>query len=432
MNAAAKDIRTEIRSSSISRTLFVYLFKETFFSFLVAFAFFFFIFFVNQLLLMAKEILSKKVPFEQVSLLIVYSIPGIIAMSTPFASLLGTLITIGRLTSDNEILVILSSGLSYKNIFAPALLVGVIVAVLSFGANDVLLPIGTIKFRNLYRQILNSTPALEIEPNTVKKFGDTAIITGNLDGKKINDMMIIDRTSDGERRVITSRGAEFVDAGKEGIRLDMDNAFILSSKETQRRDYDYADVNVLRYRIKPDELIQNTNTISAREMSSRDVLTSIQEKEINLRKQINERNVRTIQSALALEKAVRKGPSSPEWRSRAGLSSSFKHDYQVSKSLLNDRNLLIFRLEFYKKFSIPFGAFAFIFLAVPLGLFAKKSGQAVGFIMGIFISFIDWALLLGGQNVGLKLGFSPFWAMWTPDILVVVIGLILCISRIRK
>jgi len=421
-----------IKNSSISRTLFIYLFKETFFSFLVAFAFFFFIFFVNQLLLMAKDILSKKVPFEQVSLLILYSIPGIIAMSTPFASLLGTLITIGRLTSDNEILVILSSGLSYRNIFTPALLVGVIVALFSFVANDVLLPIGTIQFRSLYRRILNSTPALEIEANTVKKFGETAIITGDVNGKEIKDMMIIDRTSEGERRVISAQSAEFVDAGKEGIRLDMNNAFILTSKEVQRRNYDYADTGVLRYRIQPDELMQNTATISAREMSSRDVWTSIRDKEKSLSNQLNERNNRTIQAAIGLENAVRKGPSSSEWKNRGSLSSAFNRDYQISKALLNDRNLLIFKLEFYKKFSLPFGAFAFIVLAVPLGLFAKKSGQAVGFILGIFISFLDWAMLLGGQNMGLKLGFSPFWAMWTPDILVVVIGVILCLLRVRK
>ncbi|MDR2865111.1 MAG: LptF/LptG family permease [Spirochaetaceae bacterium] len=422
----------KISNGPISGTMFKYVFKETMFAFFVSFLFFFFIFFVNQLLLMAQDILSKKVPFDQVALLVLYSIPSIIAMSTPFATLLGTLITIGRFTSDNEILVMLASGLSYKNIFAPTLCVGIFVTLLSFMTNDVLLPMGTIQFTKLYRKILTSTPALEIEPNAVKKFKDTVVITGNVNGQRIDDMMILDRTSEGERRVIFAKSAEFIDAGKEGVRLDMENAFLQSSKEIEKRDYDYARIGLLSYRIHTDELIQQSTTISAREMSSRDVYISIKEKEKTAVKELRERNNRTLRAALDLENVLRKGPASYGWRNRDNLLANFKREAQISRFIKNDRNLLIFRLEFYKKFSIPFGSFAFIFLAVPLGLLAKKSGQAVGFILGILISVIYWSFLLGGQNVGMKLGAPPFWCMWLPNILALVIGLIMCIDRIRK
>jgi lipopolysaccharide export system permease protein len=425
-------MKTNIRSGTISGTMFKYIFKETMFAFLVSFLFFFFIFFVNQLLLMAQDILTKKVPFDQVALLVLYSIPSIIAMSAPFATLLGTLITIGRLTSDNEILVMLTSGLSYKNIFVPTLLVGIIVSLLSFLANDVLLPMGTIEFSKLYRKILTSTPALEIEANAVKKIKDTVVITGDVTGKKIADMVVLDKTSDGERRVILAKGTEFVDAGKEGMRLDMENAFIHSSKEIERRDYDYAQTSILRYRIRTDELIQQASGITAREMSSRDVWVAIQEKKSNLVQSLNDRNNKALQAALDLESALRKGPGSREWRSRDNFLAAFNREFETAQALKKNRDLLIYRLEFYKKFSIPFGSFAFIFLAVPLGLFAKKSGQAVGFILGILISVVYWAFLLGGQNMGMRLGFSPFWCMWLPNILSLGIGLVMCIDRVRK
>ena len=381
---------------------------------------------------MANQILSKKVPFDQVALLVLYAIPSIIAMSSPFATLLGTLITIGRFTSDNEILVLLSSGLSYKNVFSPTLFVGVIVSLMSFGVNDVLLPMGTIEFTKLYRKILASTPALEIEPNSVKKFKDTVVITGAVTGNNINDMMILDKTPDGERRVIISQNAEFVDAGKEGLRLDMDSAFVHSSKEVAREDFDYATSSVLRYRIKQDELIDSGTTITAREMAARDIWAMIKDKESVLSHTLNTRNHETLNAALALESALRKGPLSRDWRQRDALLTSFKREYTTSHTLLYDRNLSIYRLEFHKKFSIPFGAFAFIFLAVPLGLLAKKSGQAVGFVLGIIISVVYWVLLLGGQNMGLRLGTSPFWSMWLPNILTLITGFIMLLYRIRK
>jgi Predicted permeases len=192
----------------LSKTVFLYILSEMFFAFLICFGFFFFIFFVNQILLMAKEILTKRVPFDQVALLILFSLPTVIAMSAPFACLVGTLMTVGRLTSDNEILVMLSSGLSYKNIFFPAITVGIIISLLSFFTNDVLLPAGTVQFNKLWRKILVSTPALEMEANSVKRFKGTVIVTGGVKDNLIENLLIMDRTENGERRIIMANSAD--------------------------------------------------------------------------------------------------------------------------------------------------------------------------------------------------------------------------------
>jgi len=97
---------------------------------------------------MAEEILSKRVPLTQVALLIYYSLPAIVAMAAPFATLVGVLMAIGKMSSDNEILVILTGGLSYRSVYIPTLLTGLLISLFSFFANDVLLPAGTIEFGN--------------------------------------------------------------------------------------------------------------------------------------------------------------------------------------------------------------------------------------------------------------------------------------------
>jgi lipopolysaccharide export system permease protein len=63
---------------------------------------------------------------------------------------------------------------------------------------------------------------------------------------------------------------------------------------------------------------------------------------------------------------------------------------------------------------------------------AKKSGQTVGFIFGLLIAVVYWALLLGGQTMGVRLGYSPFWSMWFPNILAISIGLILAFLKVLK
>ena len=85
-------------------TLSFYVGREFIFSFVVAFLFFFFIFFMNNILILAEEVLAKKVPLGDVLLLVVYMLPSVVSISFPFASLVGALMAVGRISSDNELL----------------------------------------------------------------------------------------------------------------------------------------------------------------------------------------------------------------------------------------------------------------------------------------------------------------------------------------
>jgi lipopolysaccharide export system permease protein len=258
------------------------------------------------------------------------------------------------------------------------------------------------------------------------------VITGDVSGDAIDDVFILDKTSDGERRLIMAKRAELRDSGREGLSLDLDNAFIQSSKEIARRDYDYASSTFLRYWVPQSDLIQAVSSISPREMSSLDVGREIKVKKAALVERLDQRYNRVLGHALALEAVLRQGPASYEFNRRPNLTAVFIREAAAAQSLRRDRNLLNYRLEYYKKFSIPFGALSFVFLAVSLGLLAKKSGQTVGFIFGLLIAVLYWALLLGGQTMGTRLGYSPFWSMWLPNILAIGIGLIMGILRIRR
>jgi len=417
---------------NISNTLFLYILLEMLFSFTISFFFFFFIFFVNQILLMAQEILTKHVPLYQVALLILYALPTIISMSAPFASLVGTLMTVGRLTSDNEILVMLSSGLSYKTVFFPAIAVGILISIMSFFTNDVLLPAGTVEFNKLWRQILVSTPALELEANSVKRFRDTVIVTGDVTGNAIDNVLILDKTSDGERRIIMAGNAELKDAGEEGLSLELEGAFIHSSKEIAWDDYDYAHADFLQYRVSNEDIIQAIVSVSPREMSSRDVYKSIIERRESLKERLDARRGRLVVQAVNLENILRAGPDTELWNTKTSTINSFRRELMSFNNIRDDRTLSISLIELNRKFSVPFGAFCFVFLAVSVGLMAKKSGQTIGFIFGNIIAVIYWSLLFIGQTMGLRLGTSPFWSMWFPNVLCLVVGLFMSLRKVVK
>jgi len=415
-----------------SPTLFRYILAEMFFSFLICFCFFFFVFFVNSILLLAQDVLERRVPFNQVALLVLFSLPGVIAMSAPFASLVGTLMTVGRLTSDNEVLVMLSSGFSYKAVFFPAVTMGIIISIASFITNDVLLPAGTVQFNKLWRQILVSVPALELQANSVKRFRDTVVVTGGVTGNVINNLLILDKTDDGERRVIMASSAELKDSGRDGLSLNLNNAFIQSSKEIRREDYDYAVTEHLQYWVSNEDIIQAIISITPREMSSRDIQTAIVEKREELVIRENDRKIRLTSVAISLENIFRSGHESEGWNRRSTNVSNLHREVAAVLAIQDDRSLVLYVIELYRKFAVPFGAFCFVFLAVSLGLFAKKSGQTVGFIFGVIIAVIYWCMIFIGQTMSLQVGTPPFWSMWLPNILSLAVGIVLAVIRVQK
>jgi lipopolysaccharide export system permease protein len=228
-----------------------------------------------------------------------------------------------------------------------------------------------------------------------------------------------------------ANNAELKDVGG-GLALDLTRAFVQSSKEMVREDYDYASANLLRYQVPQEDLIQATSSVSPREMSSRDVYKEIGRKTAELNAQLNERRNRVSALGIVYEETLRGGSSSANWNRRTGQFAAFQREVDILEDIRDDHSLALYRLEFYKKFSIPFGAFSFIFLAVALGLMAKKSGQTVGFIFGLIISVVYWALLLGGQTMGIRLGTSPFWSMWTPNIMALAAGFVLTIIKVFR
>jgi lipopolysaccharide export system permease protein len=422
------------KNRGLSITLFRYIFTEAAFSFFVAFLFFFFIFFINQLLLMAEEILSKRVPFNQVMLLLLYSLPAIVAMAAPFAALVGILMAIGRLSSDNEVLVLLASGFSYKAIYIPVIVLGLGISILSFIANDILLPIGTLEFGKLYRKILISSPALELESNTVKRFKDTMIITGEASDKKIDNVIIVDRTSDGERRIIIAKYAELlINQAQSSFTINLYNSFMQTFTESHPMDYDYVRSKLLQYSISQSNLSQVFGSLGPREMSSADVWKEINKKQNVLNNKIENKQISLFEIVLSIEHKLRQGNIEQSyWDNLYEKVSMYNKEKNNIRDIIEDRNLKLYKLEFYKKFSIPFGALSFVFLAIPLGLFARKSGQTVGFGIGLLIAVLYWALLIGGQTLGSRLGYSPFWAMWLPNVMAIVIGALLGLERIRR
>ena len=367
-----------------SNVLVRYLVKELFLYFFISFLFFFMIFFVNEILLLAETILKQRVPVGTVVRLIAYSLPGIIAQSSSFATLVGFLMCLGRLVSDNEILILRASGLKYRIIMIPVVILGAVISIASFFVNDYLLPVGTLKFNRLKKEIVHTNPAVELESNSIKRTNDSTLVIGEVDKNRVSDLVVFD-SENGSQRIIIAENSSVEKSDLPGIlmELKMNDATVLFFDRTEKKTLDALFADTVQLNVFTSAFIDSSNRIAPREMTSYDLRKVLQEME--------------------------------------------KDKNLAPKSLNN------YRVEYNKKFSLPFASLFFAILALPLALvFGKREGQTIGLIIGLMISVLYWTLSILGQIFGIKIGLNGFWAMWTPNFVIGAAGIVLYMRLIKK
>lgn len=369
-----------------NHVLIRYLFKDLFLYFLVSFLFFFMIFFVNQILLTVEKLLAQSAPFKDVMRIMLYSLPFIIAQSAPFATLVGFLMSLGGMMNNNEILIFRASGFSFRKIFRPLLILGVLISIGSFFVNDYLLPLGTIKYNQLFRKIMQSTPTVELESNSVKSLDKASIVMGTVTGGEVSDLILFDSQDDYDR--IIAAGKSTLKGGEqEGVlmQLSMENAKVFSIHKHKKYDFDLMDSEKTTLNVFDKAILGNT-THSAREMTTYDL-----SKELSRMKQ------------------------------------------NKSDSPSDIRRIKLWTMELYKKFALPFGSVFFAVFAFSVAfLFGKHNGQTIGLFIGLVVSVLYWAMQIMGQLMVQRVGLDPFWCIWYPNIVIGIFALLFLVVLLKK
>jgi lipopolysaccharide export system permease protein len=90
-----------------------------------------------------------------------------------------------------------------------------------------------------------------------------------------------------------------------------------------------------------------------------------------------------------------------------------------------------FLVEIYKKYSIAFACIVFVLLGAPLAIRFPRGGVGMVIVTSVGIFAVYWAGLIGGENLANKGLVTPFWAMWTADLVFLGFGLVLAARMSR-
>lgn len=412
--------------------LYGYVGKEYFLSFLVAFVFFFFIFFVNQILVLAQKILLKNVMLSDVLMLVVLSIPQFLMYTMPFSSLASASMVIGNLSSQNEVLALRSCGIHTGRIFVPIVGISLLLSISTLFIADRMIPYTTERYRDLYAQVLERVPTLELESYSSTTFGNMVISNGLVDKNEVHDMLIFDDSDPNNSRVVFADKGSFsvVDIDRFIYRIDMGNPQILATDSTSLGSYSLAKASSMTMYINLSSQTGANVNITPSQMSIRQLMTLTNER----REENDSLKAQKAEDVRRLTSSVAEELFSLEDGKTIDAGSLYRRVNDVVER--QDRRSFSFYFQYYrtelqKKIALSFACTFLVFIAFPISFFRVKNGRLLGFGLSMLIACMYWFLLYYMHTRAIMTSLHPAIFIWFPDALVFFIGVVLLL-KLRK
>jgi lipopolysaccharide export system permease protein len=433
-----------------------YVLKEHLFPFLMGFSVVTFILTMDLLFDYLDLLIGKGIPPFIVLQLFVYGLGWMIALSIPCAVLVASLMTFGRLSQDNEITAMRSSGMNAVSVMAPPLVTAVIISLLLSLFMNFILPDTNHAFANLLMDISKKRPTAQIKEGVfIDDFEGYSMLINKLDDRtgKMSSVTIYDfHTGSVPTTIFAKKGRLSFSEDKNTLTLYLQDGEIHEIPDvTEPRKY--------RRLVFKTHVINIANAYSQLERSDRQVRGEREMSTSALRERIHQLSaqetavMRSLTPQLKMEgyasyqDFLKKTGSTFTFRGfakklagffifwkRSGDAELAAKEAQLSVprsiqyTLLEldaiEKQINSFRVEIHKKLSIPFACVIFVLVGGPLGMKARKSGLAIGFAsLGFFVFY--YIFLLGGEQLADRRLLPPGIAVWMPNIVLGIVGLVL-------
>jgi len=333
-----------------------------------------FVMILGNLIKIAELVINKGVDIFSVSKLFVYMIPYLLTYTLPIATLTAVLLSLGRLSSDNEIVAIRASGVNLFSLIIPILTIGLILSLTLVIFNDRVIPFAHYGTRKTLKEVGIKNPTAALEPGVfINSFEKYILFIYKIEDNKMYNVRIYEPQGDRPTRTIIAKRGEFIAIPEKNmVKLKLIDG--TSDEPDPESPAKFYKLNFKTYFI-------------------------------------------TLNMAQKKEKIGKK----PKDMTMVELKNEAD---RLKKEGIDPDPIYT---EMHSKVSMAFSCFVFVLLGSSLAIITRRREKSINFGIAFLIVGIYYLLSLGGETLALEGMLAPALAMWIPNIIFAIIGTILTI-----
>lgn len=334
-----------------------------------------FVMILGNLVKITDMVINKGVDISSVSKLFLFMMPALLTYTLPIAALTAILLSLGRLSSDNEIIAIRASGIDLFSLISPLLTLGIIFSLLLTIFNDRVIPYAHYATRKTLIEVGIKNPTAYLEPGVfINSFQKYVLFIYRIEENKLINVRIYEPQGEGKpsRTIVAKRGEFIAIPERNMVKLKLMDG--TSDEPDPKNPTNFYKLNFKTY-------FMSLNLDQAEDTDE-------------IKKKPKDMTIKE------LRKEIRK----------------LKEEGVDPSPLITEIN---------KKISLAFSCFVFILLGCPLAIITRRREKSINFGISFLIVGIYYLLLMGSQSLSLQGYVNPTIAMWIPNSVLGIIGVFL-------
>jgi len=322
-------------------------------------------------------LINRNVPARYLLFFMACVLPFSLTFTVPWGFLTATLLILGRMSADHETVALRACGISLVRTFLPVIAAGIVFSLFCIWLNASVNPRAELAMRRSLADMARSNPdSLFVAGEITDDFGGKKIYIQSKNQDWLLGVTLFEENEDGMPKTIVraTHGKVGVSPDRESLVLDLWNA------KVELRDSEAPeDISKIRYGTSATQM---TASISLGDLAGG----------------LLSRPLRTY--------------TLPE------LFGFLSHGREVKPP--HTRTGLL--TEISKRFSLGFASLAFAIVAVPLGIVAQRRETSAGFGMSLGVAFSYFAFVELAHSLRDNAAAHPYFILWIPNILALLIG----------
>ena len=421
-----------------------------------------FVLMMQFLWLYIDELVGKGLSIKVILEFLAWGGATLLPLSLPLATLLSSMMTLGTLGENNELLAIKAAGISLQRILAPLAIICISISVGAYFISNDLIPLAYNKIYTLRDDIGKTKEEIRIPTGTFYDGIDGYILRVNQRDKETGKMygvMVYNHRKNKGNVSLTIADSALLQMSKDKTYLTFHLYSGTNYEETNTKKYRDTTLSLQKIDFIHQELIIPVENYSFQKSDSSRFDDQVKSMKLNqlrysqdslgrLNTEARHEQTRavltskTLRYNFQLDTAGVKGQTSDfqskdTWKDINAEISAVERAKSNATDLQNmftnfhreaQHNILILRLvdiEIFKKFALSIACFIFFLIGAPIGALIRKGGLGTPAIISVLFFVFYWVIDISGTKLAKDGAFDPFSGVFVSTYILLPIGIYL-------